>query len=116
MTQTTTTRVPAHAAGPGLPEIALEFLAEAGWARYDDAKGNAACVSPDGQLRTEFSPEHQLYVAGRRALWQVTYTDPNPYRQRGWSAQFGDQVPTEAICAFPEAVTDPAGLDPHHSA
>jgi hypothetical protein len=104
--------VPAYAAGAGEPDLALKRLHEAGWTRYDDGIGDVAYVSPDGAVRAEFAPETRNSVA-RGVLWEVAYTDPNPYakNRNSWTAHFSDQVPAEAIAAFLTALTDPTGLE-----
>jgi hypothetical protein len=106
-------RVPAYAAGPGAPDTALSLLAEAGWTAYQDENANTTLVSPDGQVRAEFGPETGRYHHNRHAaLWQVTYTDANPYSTHTWTALFGDRVPAEAIAAFFRTLIHPDGLDP----
>lgn len=104
--------VPVYAAGAGAPDLALDRLFQAGWTQYRDNLGDVAYVSPDGAVRAEFGPETRRYGTGG-ALWEVTYTDPNPYAKTrsGWSATFGDQVPAEAIAAFLATLTDPNGLE-----
>ncbi|MFL6113826.1 MAG: DUF317 domain-containing protein [Catenulispora sp.] len=104
--------VPVYAAGAGIPDLALDRLFHAGWTRYGDDLGDVAYVSPDGAVRAEFGPETRRYGTGG-ALWEVIYTDPDPYAKapNTWSATFGAQVPAEAIAAFLATLTDPAGLE-----
>lgn len=104
--------VPAYAAGAGVPDLALDNLFHAGWTRYDDDLGDVAYVSPDGAVRAEFGPETRRYGTTGE-LWEVTYTDPDPYAKapKTWSATFGAQVPAEAIAAFLATLTDPNGLE-----
>lgn len=110
--------VPVYAAGAGMPNHALEKLRAAGWTRYEDGLGDVSYLSPDGTLAVEFGPETRRYQNDPGALWQATYTDPNPYTspRRSWRAAFGDSVPAEAIAAFLTALCDPAGLDPDRDA
>ena len=103
--------VPAYAAGHGTPDVALGRLREAGWTRYADGDCNITYISPDGAARAEFGPETRHAEYG--VLWQVAYTDPDPYTKSPatWKATFGAQVPAEAIAAFLTALTDPEGLE-----
>ena len=111
--ETAPARVPVYAAGHGNPDLALSILTSAGWALYEDNLANKTLVSPDGQVACEFGPETSRYAHNARtALWEIRFTHPDPYLQIAWTAHFGDQVPAEAIAAFLQALTDPAGLDP----
>ena len=110
--------VPVYAAGPGMPDHALEKLREAGWTRYEDGLGDVSYISPDGAVAVEFGPETRRYLNDRDALWQAAYIDPNPYTssRRSWRAAFGENVPAEAIAAFLAALCGPDGLDPDRDA
>ncbi|MEY9861404.1 hypothetical protein ABH935_007045 [Catenulispora sp. GAS73] len=104
--------VPAYAAGAGAPDVALDRLHEAGWIQYANGVGDVAYRSPDGCVRAEFAPESRSALP-KGVLWEVAYTDPNPYAKNrsSWTAHFSDDVPAEAIAAFLTALTDPTGLE-----
>ncbi|GAA1966505.1 DUF317 domain-containing protein [Catenulispora subtropica] len=104
--------VPVYAAGPGMADTALMILEAAAWHRYEDGNCNVTYRSPDGSVTAEFGPESERYHR-RGPLWEVKYTNPDPYAKnsRSWTATFGDDVPAEAIGAFLATLTDPAGLE-----
>jgi hypothetical protein len=109
---TTTRAVPAYAAGPGLPETAFAPARAAGFAETADERGNVTFTSPDGRLQVAWGPESYRYHTNPTGgLWQVKYVDASSPAE-GWSAQFGDNAPAEAISAFISALTAPDGLDP----
>ncbi|WP_194922169.1 DUF317 domain-containing protein [Catenulispora rubra] len=104
--------VPVYAAGAGAPDLALDRLRDAGWIQYANGIGDVAYRSPDGSVRAEFAPESRSALP-RGVLWEVAYTDPDPYtkNRNSWTAHFSDHVPAEAIASFLATLTDPTGLE-----
>jgi Domain of unknown function (DUF317) len=81
-----------------------------GWVR---AVRTATYIGTHGPVHLSYNPgppefPGQFLAAGPH--WRATF--PDGVHRRAWTAVFTAEVPGEAIGAFLETLTDPAGLDP----
>ena len=94
--------VPAHRAGPGLPDTALDAARTAGWTVTHDRDSNAHAVSADGDLHLGFLPETDT-----GPLWLIEHTG-----HPAWQITADDNTPAEFLAALITAITTTGPLDP----
>ena len=94
--------VPAHRAGAGLPDTAIDAARAAGWAVTHDRDSNAHAVSVDGDLHLGFLPETDT-----GPLWVIEST-----AHPAWQITADDNTPAEFLAALITAITTAGPLDP----
>ncbi|MFI0942788.1 DUF317 domain-containing protein [Streptomyces sp. NPDC021020] len=91
-------------AGDGSAEPVFALLGERGWTIVDTPEANTHCTSPDGRVHVDWLPEDPAAWM-RDIVWTVRVT-PAETDAEPWSQEFGPDVPSRAVAAFLDALTD----------